>query len=73
MDKNSLRVSEIDEGLRKFTLLVDFEIPQEQMLETVQQAREFLKPLLGLQQWVNFPLIIYFRACPSGCRLLWPG
>ena len=44
---DSLRVAEIDAGLRDFTLIADPELPQwEQILPTLVSARERLRPLL---------------------------
>ena len=46
IDQESLRVQEIDAGLRDFTTIVDYELPNEEMLATVRACRERLKPLL---------------------------
>ncbi len=72
MDENSLRVSEIDAGLRKFTLLVDFEIPQEPMLDTVRQARQLLKPLLDCTNGSSAPLLYTFGHAHLDVAWLWP-
>ncbi len=72
MDENSLRVSEIDEGLRKFTLLVDFEIPQEQMLDSMLQARQALKPLLDCTNGSSAPLLYTFGHAHLDVAWLWP-
>jgi alpha-mannosidase len=72
MDENSLRVSEIDEGLRKFTLLVDFEIPPEQMLDTVRQARQLLKPLMECTNGSSAPLLYTFGHAHLDVAWLWP-
>ncbi|MCX7032164.1 MAG: alpha-mannosidase, partial [Spirochaetes bacterium] len=47
LDSDSLRVSEIDQGLRDFTTIVDFELAHERMLETVHRCRRTLAPLLA--------------------------
>ncbi len=39
LDQNSLRVSQIDDGLRDLTTIVDFEQPLEGMLATVERCR----------------------------------
>ncbi|MBC7257366.1 MAG: alpha-mannosidase, partial [Chloroflexi bacterium] len=46
LDADALRVSEIDQGLREFTTIVDLEAPREEFLQTVRAARLRLKPLL---------------------------
>jgi alpha-mannosidase len=46
LDLDSLRVAEIDAGLKDFTLIADMELPFDEMLGTVRQARKRLKPLL---------------------------
>jgi alpha-mannosidase len=72
MDENSLRVSEIDEGLREFTLLVDFEISLEQMLDTIRQARQLLKPLLDCTNGSSAPLLYTFGHAHLDVAWLWP-
>ena len=71
-DENSLRVAEIDEGLRKFTLLVDFEIPPEQMLDTIRQARTLLKPLLDCTNGSTSPCLYTFGHAHLDVAWLWP-
>jgi alpha-mannosidase len=46
-DDSSLRRAEIAQGLKDFTLLVDYEVPFPEMLETIRAARQRLKPLLA--------------------------
>ena len=42
IDPNSLRVAEIDQALRDFTVIVDFELPYEERLTTFRAGRERL-------------------------------
>jgi alpha-mannosidase len=72
VDENSLRVAEIDEGLRKFTLLVDFEIPPEQMLDTIRQARLMLTPLMDCTNGSSAPTLYTFGHAHLDVAWLWP-
>lgn len=72
MDANSLRVSEIDEALRQFTLIVDFELPPDQMLETVRHAQSFLQPLLECQNGSTAPLLYTIGHGHLDVAWLWP-
>jgi alpha-mannosidase len=46
LDQTSLRVSEIDQRLKDVSLLIDLELPEPEMLETLRSGRERLRPLL---------------------------
>ena len=72
IDQNSLRVSEIDAGLRDFTLIVDYEVPREQMLETVAKARARLKPLLECVNGSTTPELFGFGHAHIDVAWLWP-
>lgn len=72
MDPNSLRVAEIDQGLRDFTVSVDFELPREEMLETVRACRERLKPLLECINGSTAPTLFAFGHAHTDVAWLWP-
>ena len=72
LDENSLRVSQIDQGLRDFTLIVDFELPREQMLETVRACRERLRPLLECVNGSTAPELFAFGHAHIDVAWLWP-
>ncbi len=72
LDENSLRVSEIDAGLRDFTRMVDFEQPLEAMLETVRACRAQLKPLLDCTNGSTAPLLFAFGHSHIDVAWLWP-
>jgi alpha-mannosidase len=72
IDQNSLRVAEIDAGLRDFTVIVDFELPREEMLETVQACRERLKPLLECVNGSTAPTMFAFGHGHLDMAWLWP-
>lgn len=71
MDQDSLRVAEIDRGLRDFTLIVDFELPREQMLATVRTCRERLAPLLACVNGSTTPVMFAFGHSHIDVAWLW--
>lgn len=60
LDPNSLRVAQIDKALMDFTLLVDMELPFEEMLATAAAARQRLKPLLQCTNGTTAPEMFAF-------------
>ena len=72
LDENSLRVAEIDRGLRDFTLIVDFELPREEMLATVRAGRERLAPLLAAVNGSTTPEMFAFGHSHIDVAWLWP-
>jgi alpha-mannosidase len=72
LDENSLRVMEIDQGLKDFTLMVDFELPREMMLETVRECRDRLQPLLACVNGSTAPEMFAFGHSHIDVAWLWP-
>lgn len=72
LDDNQLRRAEIDAGLKDFSLIVDFEVPQEEMLETVRQARQRLKPLLECTNGSTAPTLYLSGHAHLDVAWLWP-
>ena len=72
IDQESLRVAEIDQGLRDFTTIVDFELPREEMLETVRACRERLQPLLECVNGSTAPTLFAFGHAHIDVAWLWP-
>jgi alpha-mannosidase len=72
LDPNALRVAEIDAGLRDFTTSVDFELPTEEMLETVRAGRERLRPLLECVNGSTAPTLFAFGHAHLDVAWLWP-
>jgi alpha-mannosidase len=72
LDEESLRVLEIDAGLRDFTTMVDFELPNDEMLETVRACRERLKPLLECVNGSTAPTMYAFGHAHIDVAWLWP-
>ncbi|SFQ38196.1 alpha-mannosidase [Caldicoprobacter faecalis] len=72
LDPNSLRVAEIDAGLKDFTLIVDFELPYEEMMKTIRAGRERLKPLLECVNGSTAPIMFAFGHSHIDVAWLWP-
>jgi alpha-mannosidase len=72
IDPNSLRVAEIDAGLRDFTTGVDFELPREEMLETAHAGRQRLRPLLECVNGSTAPTLFAFGHAHLDVAWLWP-
>ena len=72
LDPASLRVSEIDQGLKDATLLIDLEVPELEMLETIESGRERLRPLLECVNGTTAPTLYAFGHAHLDVAWLWP-
>ena len=72
LDADSLRVAEIDDGLKDFTLIADFELPRDEMLKTARQARQRLRPLLECVNGSTSPVMYCFGHGHLDTAWLWP-
>lgn len=72
IDPESLRVMEIDDGLKDFTLIANFEAPHEEMLQSLGKARERLKSLLEKHNGDTTPEMIGFGHAHIDVAWLWP-
>lgn len=72
LDANALRLAEIDQGLRDFTTIVDFEVPYEEMIATFRAARERLCPLLECVNGTTAPTLFMFGHAHLDVAWLWP-
>ena len=72
LDPESLRVAEIDRALRDMTVIVDFELPQPEMMATIRAARERLKPVLACFNGSTAPLMFAFGHAHLDVAWLWP-
>ncbi|HEV8246685.1 MAG TPA: hypothetical protein VGP93_12995, partial [Polyangiaceae bacterium] len=72
IDPESLRVSEIDAGLRDFTLLVDVELPRKELLASIKLGRERLRPLLECHNGSTSPTMHCFGHAHIDVAWLWP-
>jgi len=72
IDPESLRVAEIDAGLRDFATIVDFELPNDEMLETVRACRDRLAPLFACVNGSTAPTMYAFGHAHIDVAWLWP-
>ena len=72
LDPASLRVSEIDQGLKDVTLLIDLELPEPDMLETINLGRDRLRPLLACVNGTTAPTFFAFGHAHIDVAWLWP-
>jgi alpha-mannosidase len=72
LDQTSLRVSEIDQGLKDVTLLIDLELPEPEMLETINLARDRMRPLLACVNGSTAPTFFAFGHAHIDVAWLWP-
>ncbi len=72
LDKESLRVAEIDDALRQLTLVVDLELPRAEMMATVRAGRQLLDPLLACRNGSTSPLMTCFGHSHIDVAWLWP-
>lgn len=72
LDPESLRVSEIDQGLKEVTTLIDLELPEPEMLETVNLGRDRLRPLLECINGSTAPTLYAFGHAHIDVAWLWP-
>jgi alpha-mannosidase len=71
-DGDSLRVAEVDRGLRDFTTIVDFEVERQEMLDSVRACRRRLKPLLDCVNGSTAPVMFAFGHAHIDVAWLWP-
>ncbi len=72
IDQNSLRVVEIDRGLRDFTTIADLELPYPEKMASICAARARLKPLLECTNGSTAPLLYTFGHSHIDVAWLWP-
>jgi alpha-mannosidase len=72
IDPNSLRVAEIDQALRDFTVIVDLELPYEERFATFRAGRERLKSLLECVNGSTAPILFAFGHAHIDVAWLWP-
>ncbi len=72
LDPDSMRVAEIDEGLKAFTVKVDLELPHEAMMRTIRAGRRVLQPLLACRNGSTAPDFYCFGHSHIDVAWLWP-
>jgi len=68
----SLRAMKIVEGLKKFTFIADFELPEPELTESVVEAGKLLKPLLECKNGSTAPEYTIFGQSHLDLAWLWP-
>ena len=68
----SLRTMKIVEGLKKFTYIADFELPEPDMTASVVEAAKALKPLLACKNGSTMPDYTVFGQSHLDLAWLWP-
>ena len=68
----SLRTMKIVEGLKKFTCIADFELPEPEMTRSVVEAGKILQPLLECKNGSTAPEYTVFGQSHLDLAWLWP-
>ena len=71
LPEGSLRAMKVTEGLKKFTCLTDFELPQEELAASLSKADEVLKPLLACTNGSTAPEFTVFGQSHLDLAWLW--
>jgi alpha-mannosidase len=72
LDPLSLRVSKIDEALMQVTQVIDFELPEAEMLVTLAAGRKVMQPLLEAKNGSTMPTLFGFGHAHIDVAWLWP-
>src|SRR5690606_15076887 len=72
IDPLSLRAAQIDEALMEATLIIDPELPEAEMRETVRAGRAHLQPLLDCKNGPSMPTLFAFGHAHIDVAWLWP-
>lgn len=67
----SLRTMKIVEGLKKFTYIADFELPEPEMTASIVEAGQILKPLLACKNGSTAPEFTVFGQSHLDLAWLW--
>ena len=72
LPEKSLRAMKIVEGLKQFTYVADFELPEPELTESCLRAGEYLKPLLQCKNGSTMPEMTVFGQSHLDMAWLWP-
>ncbi|MDW8319613.1 MAG: glycoside hydrolase family 38 C-terminal domain-containing protein, partial [Anaerolineae bacterium] len=72
LDPNSLRAAEIAEALMDATMIIDPELPEAALLETVRAGRERMRPVLAKRNGPTMPTLHAFGHGHIDVAWLWP-
>lgn len=73
LPESSLRTDEIDEGLRDFSLIVDFEQPLDVRRASFERGRDRLRPLLECRNGSTAPVMQVFGQSHLDLAWQWPA
>jgi alpha-mannosidase len=72
IDSKSLRAQKVAEGLKKFTLITDFELSKEERNRTFLEARKSLEPLMQCVNGSTAPVFTIFGQSHLDLAWKWP-
>ena len=72
LPEKSLRAMKIVEGLKKFTYIADFELPEPELTASVVEADQVLRPLLQCRNGSTVPEYTVFGQSHLDMAWLWP-
>ncbi len=72
LDPLTLRVSEIDQALMDATLVMDLELPEDEMLTTIRAGRERMQEVLSCKNGPTMPVLHAFGHAHIDVAWLWP-
>ena len=72
LPEKSLRTMKILEGLKKFTYIADFELPEPELTASVVEAGKILKPLMQCRNGSTVPEYTVFGQSHLDLAWLWP-
>lgn len=72
LPEKSLRAMKIIEGLKKFTYIADFELPEPELTASVVEAAKVLQPLLQCKNGSTMPEFTIFGQSHLDLAWLWP-
>ena len=72
LPEKSLRTMKIVEGLKKFTYIADFELPEPEMTVSILEAGKLLKPLMECRNGSTAPEYTIFGQSHLDLAWLWP-
>ncbi|MBQ3488817.1 MAG: alpha-mannosidase, partial [Clostridia bacterium] len=72
LPEKSLRAMKIVEGLKKFTFIADFELPEPELTRSVVEAGKVLQPLLACKNGSTAPEYTVFGQSHLDLAWLWP-
>ncbi len=72
LDPLSLRTARVDECLMDTSLMIDLELPEDELLETIRAGRKRMKPLLESRNGPSMPTLYAFGHAHLDVAWLWP-